>query len=574
MTRVEILGDPTIGADIGDSPVIIGRAAEVTLRLAHDNVSRRHAMISKHGARCAVQDLGSRNGTMLNGARIEGVAALQDGDIIGIGASQLTFRESPANAGVVDMRLTMNDRSTIAKHSPATVKASAAAEPKLMRPEDALRAVKRVTSLLTKRLSIESLLSEVLDTVLEIFPAANSGVVMLLDQNDELQPTACRGRACGNKDVQVSHTVLRHAMEQREAVLSTNVHQDDRFESSVSIAVMAVQSLMCAPLLDSVGKPLGVIEVQAVSTATVFSAETLDLLLSVAQTTAMAIENTRLNEQRLVQDRIDRDLLHAREVQRSLLPSQPPSVPGYEFFSYYESAASVGGDYYGYIFLPENQLAIGVGDVSGKGMSAAMMMARLSSDVRSALLQTQEPAAALISVNHWLSESQLDNRFVTMLLMVLEWQHHELQVANAGHPPALLRRRDGSIEQIRGGRIAPPLNVTNDPAMRPCATTVVLQPGDLVLAYTDGVSEARNTKGEEFGEARIHALLQRTSGGPNAVGKNLVAALETFTNGCRQMDDTTIACFGRAAATPDSDLENGATMVIPAMPPYAPPSPQ
>lgn len=531
---------------LGASPVIIGRQRESDLMLELEAVSRRHARIVPVGDGYAIEDFGSRNGTFVNGTRVATTTKLRDGDVIVICDAELVFRDAaPASAGAVDLQVTLIDGALAPGAQISTMSASAAQQHSVLRPEDALRAVRRVTTLLTQRLDLNALLSRVLDVVLEIYPQADRGVVMLLDDAGELVPVASRARAGKGGALAVSRTVLRRAIERKEAILSTNAATDVQFEPSQSLLSMPIHSLMCVPLVTQTDVAFGVIEVHAESERARFTPETLDLLLSVARTTAVAVENTRLHERLLTQDRLERDLEHARAVQKSFLPAGAPRIAGYEFFAYYESADSVGGDYYGFIELPGNRLAIGVADVSGKGMSAALMMARLSSDVRFALLQTQDPAAALIAVNASLSESGLDDRFVSMVLMVLESDTHRLRVANAGHPPPLLRRADGSIEPIRGARVGLPLNVSADPALQALTASVDLAPGDVVLAYTDGVSEAMNRSREQFEEQRIVAALSAAPAGAPAVGQRLIEAVQAFTVGCPQADDTTVVCLGR-----------------------------
>src|SRR5262249_55371794 len=157
--------------------------------------------------------------------------------------------------------------------------------------------------------------------------------------------------------------------------LLADASSDAQFNMSQSISDFRIRSIMCVPLMSQAAKPMGIIQVYTEDRRHQFTQEDLDLLVSVASTAAIATENARLHEEILAKARIERELQFAAEVQRGFLPADWPEVPGYGFYAFYDAAYSVGGDYYGFIELPENRLAISLGDVSGKGMPAAMLMA-------------------------------------------------------------------------------------------------------------------------------------------------------------------------------------------------------
>lgn len=541
--EVRVAGERRI-VDLDDRTVI-GRSSGVDLVLELDAVSRRHAEVHRSDAGFVVTDLGSRNGTLVNGRRIAAPTILRAGDVIRISSAELVFHESTS---VMNLAVTMVDTAAAPEARVTAIDASLAASGAgKLRPEDALRAVRRVTGLLTKNLELGDLLGQVLDAVFEFCSLAESAVVMLLDEAGELTPIASKARGGASGSIAISRTVLMRVVERKQAVASTNAAVDSRFELSQSLIARPIHSLMCVPLLNQFDEVLGVIEVHSERSQAGFPVETLDLMLSIANTAAIAVENSRLHSRLLRQDRIERDLEHAREVQRSFLPPGVPVVPGYRFFAHYEGAFTVSGDYYAFLALPDDRIAIGIADVSGKGMSAALMMARLSSDVRFALLQSQDPATVLAAVDDSLSESGVEGRFVSMVLMVLDWRRHRLHVANAGHPAPMLRRADGSVEPIRGGRVGLPLNITSDPELRPTTVSIDLEPGAMVLAYTDGISEARNEAQIEFGDERILESFRLATGDAEAVGSQLILAMDAFTAGARQRDDTTVVCFGPKA---------------------------
>ena len=191
-------------------------------------------------------------------------------------------------------------------------------------------------------------------------------------------------------------------------------------------------------------------------------------------------------------ERLRLDLKLARQVQESFLPEQLPQVPGYEFYAYYEPAQEVGGDYYDFIPLPPDQrrLAVVLGDVAGKGLSAALLMARLSAEARSCFLSLADPAVAIAVLNNLIYQyASRTDRFVTLAAAVLDATTHTLTFVNAGHPPPLIyRHATGNLEEATTEDASGlPLGVDQSFAYR--SHQVELHPGDCVLLYSDGVTD-------------------------------------------------------------------------------------
>ena len=182
----------------------------------------------------------------------------------------------------------------------------------------------------------------------------------------------------------------------------------------------------------------------------------------------------------------------------SFLPKKPPQLGGYEFFAHYESAQEVGGDYYDFIPLPSSRLGIALGDVAGKGVPAALLMAKVSSDARFCLLTEEGPAQAVYRLNELMQEAGLLDRFVTFAVALLDSAAHRVTFVNAGHlPPLILRAASGKIEEATLREVGGfPLGIADGIPYE--AVAVDLQPGDSVALFTDGVTEARNKQEKEF----------------------------------------------------------------------------
>ncbi len=251
-------------------------------------------------------------------------------------------------------------------------------------------------------------------------------------------------------------------------------------------------------------------------------------------------------------ERISPDAKSAREVQSSLLPAKLPQVPGYQFYAYYEPAEEVGGDYYDFIPLPssveQDRLAILLGDVAGKGVPAALLMAKLSSDARSCLHSHTDPAAAITALNDLLypHTSQI-GRFVTLAAAILDANDHTLTLVNAGHPaPVIYHRSTGKAEEATSRDAAGlPLGIVEGFVYQ--AYTISLHPGDCILLYSDGVTDQLDKQNNPIQHSSLRAAFQDGVRAPQALGESIVKILKQHTSQQRQHDDITLVCFGRTA---------------------------
>jgi sigma-B regulation protein RsbU (phosphoserine phosphatase) len=339
---------------------------------------------------------------------------------------------------------------------------------------------------------------------------------------------------------------VRKAMEGKEAILSADAASDTRFDSSQSIADFRIRSMMCAPLLSTEGAAMGVIQIDTLDQRTPFTQEDLDLLASVASQAAFAVENAQLHEAALRQKALERDLELAQTVQKGFLPDQSPEIAGYEFFDFYVPANLVGGDYFDYIVLPGNRLAIVVADVSGKGMPAALLMAKLSAESKYALVSEAGPSGALTRMNAQFSQASWADRFVTMAVAVLDLNRNEVQIANAGHLPPLVRRREGTVEPVGVDQISVPLGVIDDLCCE--QVTLPLEPGESIVMFTDGISEAMNMNNDLYGLERISEQVGGPAESVKQLGDQILQDVKRFVGKRSQSDDMCLLCYGRKSS--------------------------
>jgi phosphoserine phosphatase RsbU/P len=541
---------------------ILGRQPDCDIVLDEGAVSRKHAQILAANSEFFVEDLGSRNGTTVNGQAVRGRRRLYHNDQVKICDLLFSFHDGDPSQLKIDSPMVpimmfeepiASTTSTIM--STLEVKSSRSAlRISAVNAETKLKALLEISRNLGSAISLEQVLPKILDSLFKIFLQADRGFIVL--QGPEpgvLVPKAMKLRRGEAEDtIRISRTIVRKAMDGKEAILSADAASDARFDSSQSIADFRIRSMMCAPLLSSDGDAMGVIQIDTLDQRTPFSQDDLDLLASVASQAAFAVENAQLHEAAMRQKALERDLELAHTVQQGFLPHKSPDIEGYEFFDFYEPANQVGGDYFDYIVLPNHRVAIVVADVSGKGMPAALLMAKLSAEVKYALVSQPGPASALRQLNAQFAEASWADRFVTMAIAVLDLERHEVQLVNAGHLPPFLRRADGAVAAVGIEQISVPLGVIDELDCE--QMTLALTPGDSLVIFTDGISEAMNMNNDLYGLARIHEQVAGTEvgmaegghpGGVKQLGDQILQDVKRFVGKRAQSDDMCLLCFGR-----------------------------
>lgn len=553
--------------------VVLGRHPTSQIVLDNASVSRQHAQISQENGRYQIEDLRSRNGTQVNHQSIRGRTELRDGDEIGIcdyafifllkatgspidvTSDSSVFAGTAGSAGsaykTVDIENSDDDfRALLDDPASSSVIASISAgssEQSLrlnVRPEAKLRAILEISLALSKVMNLTDMLPVILKALFKIFPQADSGFVLLEDRySKKLRIRASLSRRPDDDDVPVSMTVVRQAMETGQAILSADVGGDRRFENSESVAEMQLRSLMCTPLVDSDSISVGVLQLATRDSSQPFNSDDLDLLVSVGAQASLAVENAAMHEALLKQRDFDRDMEIASQVQMSFLPSAPPAIAGYEFADYYEAAQVIGGDYFDYVRIPDGRLAIVNGDVSGKGIPAALLMARLHASCRYYLFGASTAESALNGLNFEMSNSDMGYRFITLSIAILDPFRHEIQMASAGHVPPILRRPGRRAEFLGIRESGMPLGVLSD--QQYSSFVLKLEPNDTILFYTDGITETLSPKNELFAKDRLRDVVEN---GPQSVTElvpALVDAVGKFREGMPQRDDICVTAFRR-----------------------------
>lgn len=553
MAYLQTSTGPTEGKliELSSRRCVLGRNAECDVVVDTESVSRRHARILMLGRHFYVEDLGSSNGTVVNNEVIHGRVRLAEGDTIRLSRTEFCFHETLTSVGSETETYQLPDQHTLIDEDEGTGESDTGTYLKLdgsggtdsaeFRAEMATRwsAMLEITAALGQFLRLDKLLPQVLDSLFKMLPQAERACIILKDDVGQLRPGWVK---VNQGELRLSRTVINDVLQSRHAIITRNAVADPRFSASQSVADLQIGSIMCAPLMAREGEPLGVIQVDTSDPARAFEQKDLEVLIAVATQAAIAVTVSRLHETELRTRTIERELALAAEVQRNSLPESRPNIDGYEFFDYYEPAEQIGGDYFDYIPLSNGQLAIVVGDVVGHGIPAALMMSKVSAETRFLAASLREPAAILESLNRITCRSNRFGSFVTLAMLVLDPNSHEITIASAGHVPPLLRRDDGSIELPGRDAFGPPLGT--DTGTTYLQHTFPIASGELLVLYTDGVTEARNAEGELFGDERLAEVVS-SEWTPTSAGARLVHEVATFLGSVAREDDLCIVCMRR-----------------------------
>jgi phosphoserine phosphatase RsbU/P len=384
----------------------------------------------------------------------------------------------------------------------------------------------RLTQAFNSTLDLDEILTRLMDEVIAA-TRAERGFVMLLDDDGKLSFRAARGldqRTIETPEFEISRGVVGQVAQAGQAVLTSNAQADSRFNKSESVFNLKLRSILCVPLKLK-DRTLGVIYVDNRLHVGLFSPGDLDLLNAIASSAAIAIENARLYQVAVDKGRMERELHLARQVQSSLLLHTMPQLPGWDFAARWLPAREVAGDYYDFI-TPAGPTALGfvIADVTDKGMPAALFMAFTRTVMRVSVDRAASPAEGITYANRLICAENTGGLFVSLFYGLLNPETGALTYVNAGHnAPLHYRRSDGTVTVLPGTGM--PLGVDGDIEYE--QRSLDLASGDIILLYTDGVTDALNNQQEEFGPKRLEQVLRDH---PDASAIDIAGALERALN--------------------------------------------
>jgi sigma-B regulation protein RsbU (phosphoserine phosphatase) len=396
-------------------------------------------------------------------------------------------------------------------------------------------------------LVLDEVLNRVMDQVIALL-RAERGFVMLHESDGQAAFRVARGldqTTIQDPQFQVSRSIVARVAREGRPLLTSDAQQDERLSLRRSVTLLGLRSVLCVPL-KARGRIIGVLYVDNRIRAGMFTPDDLELLTAIAAIAATAVENARLYQVAVERGRLERELQMAREVQASLLPGETPRVPGWTFAAHWQPARQVAGDYYDFIPLPGQRLGTVIADVSDKGMPAALFMAMTRSTIRACVGHAASPAQGIALANRLICADASGGMFVTLCYAQLDLETGEMTYVNAGHnPPLFLRAGSAGPDCVtEWERTGMALGVKADASFE--ERTVRFEPGDWVYLYTDGVTDALDTRDRDFGVRRLQEVLVRRRDAPAA---ELVAAVErelaSYVGDLSPFDDVTMVAVRR-----------------------------
>jgi sigma-B regulation protein RsbU (phosphoserine phosphatase) len=508
---------------LGRKQVRIGRTSTNDIVLPDQFTSSCHAIISATESGYAIEDQGSKNGTFLNGRRITGGAVLTKGDRIHIGETDIVFdREFQSNFEIVDGTTFTHSSNTIInvkdilKKPPTAVFLKPAAGgldmDKLQQDQRFMAVLSEVSQALIYHMNLPALLDHIMDLITHHIPM-DRGVLMLREgRSEQLVHKVVRvhDSPLRNLNILVSKSIIRTALDKNAAVLISDIQSDEQLRGQVSVIQTQIHSAMCVPLWNN-QDIIGLIYCDRASLLGQFTEEDLKLLTLLANLAALKIENARLEEDRLEKVKIEQELKTAIDIQKNFLPRNDPIFEPYDISGSMRACRHVGGDYYDFIPIDPSRLGVVIADVSGMGVSAALLMASVRASLHAEIPVTKDLAALTARLNDFVHRSSDSHSFISFFFGLLDRKTGEVVYVNAGHnPPIVVDPAGGSVRSLDSTGFC----LGMFPAVSFETKTFGLAPGEILCLYTDGIVEHRNPEKVEFGDERLAVRLRESAGLP------------------------------------------------------------
>ncbi|MCP9494251.1 MAG: SpoIIE family protein phosphatase [Pyrinomonadaceae bacterium MAG19_C2-C3] len=589
--------------------ITIGRSARNDVCLPDPFASRVHAEVRFEGDRYVLQDLGSANGTYYESRQINDTQPLAPGATLRVGETEIEFLADDSivaitspNKALTGIGVAADAGSSVAPGGNTTSglleaienarraqpsgrdRGSVVAAKKQLKPNaesnaelatsareksDLLALIGKVGVTLLASATLDETLRQIVSLVFDAVPAERC-MIMLRRKHDtngntngdetprsvthdslEVRAAAQRGTTRGTIEppstpIKVSRAILDETVTRGRSVLTSDAQHDPRFMNS-TVSIEGIRSVIAVPL-QAGNAVLGIVYADSPIATTNFTEEHLEVLKTLASVAAIRVENARLLEEQLDRERLEREIYLAREIQQRFQPATPPQVEGYDLIGISFSCYEIGGDYYDFIRRPDDKLIITLGDVSGKGTAAALLMSSLHAAIHAQACVQTSLTQTISAVNLYLAENIPSNRFVTLFYSELDAESGTLDYLNAGHNPPLLVRRpthEGEAkahEQLDAGGI--PLGISPDAQYE--EQTTHLNAGDVLVIYSDGVSETADSEGTEFGIERLRETITANMDLTAAALRDRIeSALTKFAGGTRTADDVTLIIVKR-----------------------------
>jgi len=513
------------GVDIGmvfpitSMSVTVGRSVSNAIQVIDRKVSRHHVEIFLKENAYYLRDLGSKNGTLLNSRPVTEDIPLVNGARITIGETTMIYESGPEDVSSLADTTSRNIRivedtgwgerlGSVAagKQAPIELEVPKGEAGVQMDSEKRLAILYQVADAIRNILNLDELLGRIMNIIYEVIQP-DRGFIMLLDETGrELVPKAVKmlnEEEAG--EITISSTIVHQCLSDRLSILVSDATSDQRFASSESIILNKILSAICSPLIYK-DEIFGVIYVDTRKGVVSYGQEELELLNGIANQSAMAIANAKLHARLVEQHKIAKEMEIARTIQMNLLPKVYPAMENIEISAMSLPAKKVGGDYYDFIPLDHGgKYGIVVADVSGKGVPAAIMLGTIRASL---LIIAQQKDADVVSVmsklNKMACRDASNNMFITMVYGIIDPEKRVFEYTNAGHVYPLVFDSSNKVQQLRKGGYF--LGIMENAEYE--SQSISLHPGQIIVLYSDGVTDTMNQSGELFGIERLKKVVR------------------------------------------------------------------
>jgi len=550
----------------------IGRSSRNDICISDPFASRLHAEIRRENEQVMLVDNGSANGTFVNGQRVTGSLRLNVGDIVRIGETEIEYTSGeqdmlsgatvyltglagqslPADTitSPIPARSTTDLISSIRSGAMSGDSGTSSAARAAMKPEkpsrDLLSIVSQVGIALLPRTSLEDTLKMTIDLVFQAIPAERG--FLFLKENGDLSCKIARGineaALPTASQVQLSRSITNKVLSEGASVLTSDAMHDPRFQAQHSVVLSQIRSVMAVPLASG-EEIFGMVYVDNPFNNR-FTEEDLKVLTTIASVASIKIENDRLLDERLEKRRMEEELKVASEIQMRLQPFAPPKIDGWDMTGVSFPCREIGGDYYDFIHRKrDSHLIVAVGDVSGKGTGAALLMSSLHAAVRAQSQTRASISEVMAEINQYIFENSPSNKFLTLFYGELDPDTGTLAYSNGGHNAPIFVRRGGEVERLDKGGL--PIGMMQGVVYQ--EASVAFDRGDVLVIYSDGITESINEREEEFDEERLIEVVKDNLGrSASGVRDRIDEALSRFVGTTAPVDDMTLMIIKRTDA--------------------------
>ncbi|MGE0713208.1 MAG: SpoIIE family protein phosphatase [Planctomycetota bacterium] len=551
-------GEPRL-LELSEPITTIGRSVDNVLEIPDPNMSRRHCVIERRETgEVILTDCNSSNGTKVNDRAVLS-RELASGDVITCGSTVIRYaldrsellRLAPTPPPVPPPppppppNASFNEEATLRGGKSRRRELGKTQVAVLTHERDDLKKVLEITKQLNQVHDLRTLLEAIIDAAIQLMAAERGFLILLNEEQMKIEIARSADKtSIPEPTLQVSTQICRQVIESGRAVLTTNAVADDRFGRYKSVAGLKLRSILCVPFRIK-EKTFGTVLLDAGDVGA-FSQRDVEVLSAFGDQAALAIENARLLNAARRRSRIEQELRIAAQIQTKLLPRSFPVVPGLAVYGATQPAKEVGGDYFDFIVRADGQLWFCIGDVTGKGVPAGMVMASARSVLRSLVARVQDTRELVIALNRFLCEDLGDEEiFLSFVLMRFEPELGRLHYTGAGHENILIYRAERDEVEVRktGGTV---LGLTSRVEDSYRELELELAPGDALLLYTDGVTEALDAAREQFTLERLVASAQRHLRlEPRVALHNVIGDVMRFQGSTHQRDDVTLVVVQR-----------------------------